>query len=234
MDVLDVGCGVGDVSLLLSEIVGDAGSVVGLDIHRETLEVAEQRLAALGKTNVVFRAVDIRSSDLVGEFDAAVGRFVLMFQEDPTTVLRHLSARLRPGSILAFQEFVADVHGVSATRQPLLASIMELLARTFQRSGAHVNMGLELHSRMLDAGLEPASAPIAEIGLRLGDYTTGPRRWALFVRSLLPRIVEYGLATESELDVDTLESRLREEFLNAGGLMPLTFLMVAQWARKPG
>ena len=97
-----------------------------------------------------------------------------------------------------------------------------------------MNMGLELHVRMLDAGLEPASAPIGEIGLRLGDDTTGPRRWALFVRSLLPRIVEYGLATEPEVDVDTLEWRLREEFLRAGGLMPLTWLMVAQWARKPG
>jgi hypothetical protein len=110
---------------------------------------------------------------------------------------------------------------------------MELLARTFERSGAHVNMGLELHSRMLDVGLEPAPAPIAEIALRLGDQTSGPRRWALFVLSLLPRIVEYGLATESEVGVDTLEWRLREEVLSAGGLMPLTWLMVAQWARKP-
>jgi hypothetical protein len=140
---------------------------------------------------------------------------------------------LRPGAIMAFQEFVADVHGVSATRQPLLASTMELLARTFERSGAFVNMGLELHARMLDAGLQPAPAPIAEIGLCLGDHTTGPRRWALFVRSLLPRIAEYGLANVSEVDVGTLEWRLREEFLRAGGLMPLTWLMVAQWARKP-
>jgi ubiquinone/menaquinone biosynthesis C-methylase UbiE len=233
MDVLDVGCGVGDVSLLLSEIVGDEGSVVGVDVDRAALEVAEQRRIALGRTNVVFRAGDVSSVDFEREFDAAVGRFVLMFVDDPAAVLRHLSARLRPGGIVAFQEFVADVHGVSATRQPLLASILELLAKTFERSGAHANMGLELHSRMLDAGLEPAPAPIAEIGLRLGDKTLGPRRWALFARSMLPKIVEYGLATEPEVDVDTLEWRLREESLRSGGLMPLTWLMVAQWARTP-
>ena len=74
---------------------------------------------------------------------------------------------------------------------------------------------------MLDAGLEPAPAPIAEIGLSLGDKTLGARRWALFVRSMLPKIVEYGLATEPDVDVDTLEWRLREEFLRSGGLMPV-------------
>jgi ubiquinone/menaquinone biosynthesis C-methylase UbiE len=233
MDVLDVGCGVGDVSLLASEIVGEEGSVVGVDVDREALEVAEQRRTALGRTNIIFRAGDVGSVAVEGEFDVVVGRFVLMFQKDPTAVLRHLSERLRPGAILAFHEPVTDVPGVSATRQPLLASILELLARTMERSGAHVNMGLELHSRMLEAGLEPAPAAIAEIGVRLGDPSAGPRRWALFVRSLLPRIVEYGLATESEVDVDTLEWRLREEFASAGGLMPLTWLMVAQWARTP-
>jgi ubiquinone/menaquinone biosynthesis C-methylase UbiE len=32
MDVLDVGCGVRDVSFLVSELVGLEGSVVGIDI----------------------------------------------------------------------------------------------------------------------------------------------------------------------------------------------------------
>ena len=50
MDVLDVGCGVGDVSLLLSEIVGDEGSVVGVDVDQAALEVAEQRRTTLGRT----------------------------------------------------------------------------------------------------------------------------------------------------------------------------------------
>jgi hypothetical protein len=134
---------------------------------------------------------------------------------------------------MAFQESVTDVHGVSAARQPLLASILELLAKTFERSGANGNIGLELHSRMLDAGLEPAPAPIAEIGLHMGDETLGPRRWALLVRSMLPKIVEYGLSTEPAVDVDTLEWRLREEFVRSEGFMPLTWLMVSQWARTP-
>jgi Methyltransferase domain len=37
MDVLDVGCGVGDVSFLVSELVGPEGSVVGMDIDGDVL-----------------------------------------------------------------------------------------------------------------------------------------------------------------------------------------------------
>ena len=59
--------------LLLSEIVGDEGCVVGVDIDRAALEVAEQRRATLVRTNVVFRAGDAGSADLGRDFDADNG-----------------------------------------------------------------------------------------------------------------------------------------------------------------
>jgi len=37
-------------------------------------------------------------------FDAAVGRYFLMFLPDPVSVLRSLSRLVRPGGLLAFQE----------------------------------------------------------------------------------------------------------------------------------
>src|SRR5713226_8911483 len=55
MHVLDVGCGVGDVSFLVSELVGAQGSVVGVDLDGEVLDLAETRRVSLGITNVVFR-----------------------------------------------------------------------------------------------------------------------------------------------------------------------------------
>jgi ubiquinone/menaquinone biosynthesis C-methylase UbiE len=233
MHVLDVGCGVGDVSFLVSDLVGERGSVIGVDVDHGALEVADRRRAARHLKNIEFRAGDACSVDFEHRFDAAVGRFVLMFVDDPTAVLRRLSRAVNPGGLLAFQEHVAYVHGVSAERQPLLASMLQLFARTFERSGARLNMGLELYSCMLDAGLEPTPAPIAEIGLHMAGDAPGARRWALFARSLLPKIVAYGLATEADVDADTLEQRLRDEFRYAGGIIPLTYLMVAQWARTP-
>jgi ubiquinone/menaquinone biosynthesis C-methylase UbiE len=233
MHVVDVGCGVGDVSFLVGDIVGKRGSVVGVDVDHGALKVAERRRAASGIGNVEFRAGSIVSADFDREFDAAVGRFVLMYMDDPTAVLRRLLDALRPGGIVAFQEWVGDVHSVSSAKQPLLSSVLGLFAETFERSGAHLTIGLDLYARMLEAGFEPHPTPIAEIALHTGDQLPGARRWALLARSMLPKIVEYGLATEAAIDVETLEARLLDECRSAGGLIPLTWLMVAQWAHKP-
>jgi len=233
MHALDVGCGVGDVSFLVSEIVGEQGSVMGVDVDRAALKVAAGRRAISGTGNVEFRAGNIARATFDREFDVAVGRFVLMFTDDPTAILRRLRGVLRPGGIVAFQEWVGDVHGVSSATQPLLSWVLGLLAQTFVRSGAHLHMGLDLYTAMLEAGFEPHPAPIAEIGLHTGDQVPGARRWALFARSMLPKIVEYGLATEREVEVETLERRLGDEYRNGDGLIPLTWLMVGQWAHKP-
>ena len=233
MRVLDVGCGAGDVAFLAGEMVGAEGSVLGVDLDGKAVELADARRAAQQVGNVAFRCADAGSSAFGGPFDAVVGRFVLMFMGDATAALRHFANQLRPGGVAVFQEWVASVHGVSATEQPVLAALLELLSETFARSGASLSMGAELYWRMLDAGLEPEPEPLAEIAVSTGADTPGPRRWALLARSLLPKAIEFGLATDTELDIDTLERRLRDEFLGVRGVMPLTYLMVGQWARKP-
>jgi len=84
MHVLDIGCGMGDVSFLVSELVGPQGSVVGVDLDRDVLRHAEERRNARAITNVVFRETDARYLDSQHLFDAAVGRFVLVYMSDPT------------------------------------------------------------------------------------------------------------------------------------------------------
>ena len=55
MHVLDIGCGMGDVSFLVSELVGPEGSVVGVDLDSAALRLADERRAARGITNIVLR-----------------------------------------------------------------------------------------------------------------------------------------------------------------------------------
>jgi ubiquinone/menaquinone biosynthesis C-methylase UbiE len=43
MRVLDVGCGAGDVSLLVATLVGPSGSVIGVDKHRDAIAAAAER-----------------------------------------------------------------------------------------------------------------------------------------------------------------------------------------------
>jgi SAM-dependent methyltransferase len=56
MRVLDVGCGVGDVSMLVAELVGPAGFVVGIDRNADAVAMqANARARSAGLKNVDFR-----------------------------------------------------------------------------------------------------------------------------------------------------------------------------------
>lgn len=44
MRVLEVGCATGEVTQLLSEIVGAAGEVVGVDVNEQLLELAKTNI----------------------------------------------------------------------------------------------------------------------------------------------------------------------------------------------
>src|ERR1700678_4009532 len=59
MQVLDIGCGVGDVSLLAARMVGSDGRVLGIDKALSSVEAARRRIAALGVRNVHFEERDL-------------------------------------------------------------------------------------------------------------------------------------------------------------------------------
>src|SRR5438067_3864384 len=52
--VLDLGSGVGDVSILLARIVGQTGEVVGIERDPVSIERASARVAEVGLRNVRF------------------------------------------------------------------------------------------------------------------------------------------------------------------------------------
>ena len=72
MRVLDVGCGVGDVSLLAASLVGPGGAVVGVHSNARSLELARERTAAAGHRQVAFRQSDLRELPVEEPFDAVV------------------------------------------------------------------------------------------------------------------------------------------------------------------
>jgi ubiquinone/menaquinone biosynthesis C-methylase UbiE len=104
MAVLDVGCGMGDVSMLAARLVGPSGRVVGVDQDERVLERARERAHAAGFENLLFLNSDVATLTYSQPFDAAVGRFVLQFLPDQISALRGLHAMVRPGGGLAFQE----------------------------------------------------------------------------------------------------------------------------------
>ena len=104
MRVLDVGSGSGDVSFLAADLVGPQGLILGVDRSTEAVERARTRAIHRNVTNIAFQVGDPASMDFDRSFDAIIGRFVLMYQDDPTTSLKAMLRYLREGGVVAFQE----------------------------------------------------------------------------------------------------------------------------------
>jgi SAM-dependent methyltransferase len=96
---LDIGCGFGDTTRRLAELVGD-GEVVGVDVAEPFLEVAREEAAAAGVDNVDFRAGDVQVADLGGPYDYVFSRMGVMFFANPVAALRNVREAMRPGGRL--------------------------------------------------------------------------------------------------------------------------------------
>ena len=231
MKVLDIGCGPGDVSLTAAELVGTAGSVLGVDVNPAIIETARERARSAGFTNVEFRTGDARTLDVGRDFDALVGRLVLMYMGDPAEALRQLATLVRPGGIVAFQEADFSYYRKHADT-PVANDLIEWAISVFERAGAHTEMGFNLYGAFVDAGLpEPAMNFAAPVG--------GPANWPGYqfvvqaFRSLVPLIEEFGIATAEAVDLDTLADRLRNEVVSTKRAFMLPPHVTA-WAVLPG
>jgi SAM-dependent methyltransferase len=229
MRVLDVGCGRGDVSLLVARLVGEGGQVVGVDRDVQALAAARERAHEPGCARVVFVEGDLGDfSPEHGPFDAVVGRRVLMYLPDAAESLRRLARALRPGGLVAFQEHDATMVPASLVPLPLHERVHNWMWRTVEREGADVHMGFHLASTFERAGLEVTHVRAEAIV----QTPRSPHAVVPIVRAMLPRIVRQGVATEAEIDVDTLEARLAEERAQANATY-IGDMVFCGWAKKP-
>lgn len=95
--VLDIGCGFGDTTQQLAELVGTEGMALGVDVSEPFIEAARQEAEEAGAGNVEFRVADVQTLKLPQEFDYAYSRMGIMFFANPVAALRNVRAALVPG-----------------------------------------------------------------------------------------------------------------------------------------
>lgn len=230
MKVLDAGCGAGDVSLIAAGLVGPHGTVVGVDKDQSVIETARKRSCDAGLENVTFVEGDICSVAAGSDFDAVVGRLILMYLTEPARAIRKLLGHLRPGGIAAFQE--ADWTYKPAVLPPsrYAEQIYDWMLRCFQMAGVETQMGLKLYGAFLEVGFSEPQIRL-EAPLGGGSDWDGYDYLANSVRSMLPLLLKFGIATAAEVEIDSLAKRLREEVAGQNGVIMLSPL-VGIWAVK--
>jgi ubiquinone/menaquinone biosynthesis C-methylase UbiE len=98
--VLDVGCGFGDTTQRIAELVGPDGEAVGVDVAANFIASARRETAELGVPNARFEVADVQLDDLGGPYDMAFSRFGTMFFANPVAALRNVRGALEPGARL--------------------------------------------------------------------------------------------------------------------------------------
>ena len=98
--VLDIGCGFGDTTQQLVELVGPQGEAVGVDVSAPFIEASIEEATEAGVANVDFFTADVQVADLRGPYDYAFSRMGVMFFANPVQALRNVASALRPGGRL--------------------------------------------------------------------------------------------------------------------------------------
>jgi ubiquinone/menaquinone biosynthesis C-methylase UbiE len=229
MSVLDVGCGIGDVSMAAARLVGPGGSVRGIDRAPEALETAAARARAEGFDHVRFDAVSIDEVE-GGPYDAVIGRFILLHMKDPKATLTRLAGLLAPGGVAAFIEM--DLSTAAAEPPlPLFTAAVSWIGAVYGRDGFEPDMGSKLYQAFRAAGIEPRLT--ATVRVEGGPEAYAYDYLAETVRSLMPRITALGIADAPTIGIDDLADRVRDAAV-AGSHCIFYPRMVGAFGRRPG
>lgn len=234
MKVLDIGSGAGDVALILADMVEPDGSVVGIEKNPDMIETAKNRAQAGNYGSVTFLAGDAQSLELDDDFDALVGRAVLMYVPDPVELLKTLLKHVKPGGVVAFQEVDFTIRPVALPMTGTIKQAWDWIYATIEKSGTEMQMGFKLMDTYLKAGLpEPVMHMDAFVG---GTSWPGLDWFVSTIRSLMPMMEKLGVATAEEVDIDTLKHRIVLDIVNHRELsvVGMSNTWISAWSSKPG
>jgi len=101
-NVLDIGCGCGDVTILAARATR-SGHALGADLSQIQVAEARRLAASAGVTNASFEVADAQVHPFqAAAFDLVLSNFGVMFFDDPAAAFGNLRKALRRGGRLAF------------------------------------------------------------------------------------------------------------------------------------
>jgi SAM-dependent methyltransferase len=215
MRVLDLGCGIGDVSLIAARIVGPRGSVTGLDPDGAALDIAQARAKEENLSQVNFEQA----------------RHVLIHSADPLGWIQKIKRLLRIGGIAGFQEYDVSYFPPIEPELPLFTELQEYLVELFQQAVTYPDVGPRLYHWMQAAELSNTRSK-AECLMSGGPESPYYEWFAETIRSVAPRMEVLGIISAAELDLETLAVRLSEEAVSRAGCLTTPLIVSCSGERR--
>ena len=206
-----------------------ADRIFGIERDTSSIARAKGRAAKAGLHNVSFKQTDVNQVMSDRLFDAAVGRFILMFLPDPVSVLHSVSRLVRPGGVVAFQEPSWIAMRALGARLPLWSKVLFAIHETFSRSGVNMEMGLDLYAAFRQAELPP---PAMHMEILLGGDANCTQMPIDVLRSVRPLAQQHNISLEELGDLETLPDRLHTEVRRSNAVVNV-IPIVSAWSHKP-
>jgi SAM-dependent methyltransferase len=193
---LDVGCGGGNVAVMVAEMAGDKGSVTAVDFDESIIALAEMDRVAAGRQNMRFEVMSAYDLSFDGVFDVVYARFLLSHLKEPKKVLQLMMRAARPGGKI----IIEDVQFSGHFCYPACAAFDEYLrlyAAAARNNGADPEIGPGLPSLLHGAGLQNIDFDLIQ-----PCFSTGPGKWMAYLtlEKIKGTVVAQGIADEQTID----------------------------------
>lgn len=117
--VLDLACGTGIVTKIISEKIGKLGCVIGIDVSSTAIKIAKKLNGK--RTNLDFINMDAEKFYFCSNFDVVTCQYALFFFPDAQRALRNIKNSLKDGGRLGI-----SVHG---KKVPFFSNILDAVSR---------------------------------------------------------------------------------------------------------
>ena len=181
--ILDLGCGLGQLTRAMAKAAGVTGRVVGIDRSEEQLERARQLAAEPVDASVGDpgrgspAAIEFRQGDVLdlrlgdhewGTFDVAHTRFLLEHLPDPLTVVRSMVRAVKPGGRIVLED---DDHEILRLwpEPPGFDRVWGAYIDSYRRAGNDPSIGKRLVELLHQAGARPRRSTLIYFGACSGE-----------------------------------------------------------------
>lgn len=203
--VIDVGCGPLGALLVLADLTGPGGTVVGLDMDAPSLARAGAILRQHRHDGVQLVHANISTMAPAavcppGPFDVAVCSQFLNNQPDPVDTLRRIGTFVRSGGhILVQSPLFFDQHPRSQPEVPAVDTVVAWFGEIMRRRGASPDVARNYHALCQAAGL----IEVSQRGFFLAEATAARTHLHALhdaVAGIKAQIVQLGIASNKEVD----------------------------------
>lgn len=201
LDLLDVGCGPGTITVDLARAVAP-GRTVGVDLFEDVLVKAGELAGARGVDTVVFERADAYDLPYANaSFDVVHAHQVLQYLGDPVAALREMRRVTRPGGLVSLRE--SDYDGMAWYPESAgLAQWARVYGEVCARHGAHLPAGRRLLAWAREAGFEDVTASASAWCFADDDERSWwGQMWAdrMTSSAIARQAVAAGVATDEDL-----------------------------------